>query len=136
MLPRKPTKIAPLATLVVAVMLSILLASCSDRRSQTDEILIGLTNNAIPLLIEPKQPDPLNTGISSLDTLNRKWQVQNMVPLFPDVSPDDEAAVRSGLAGIYKLIVPKGTDLKAMIEDYETDPNIAYAELNQPVEVK
>jgi hypothetical protein len=59
-----------------------------------------------------------------------------MAPLFPDVSPDDEAAVRSGLAGIYKLIVPKGTDLKAMIEDYEADPNIAYAELNQPVEVK
>ena len=78
----------------------------------------------------------MDTGIPSLDTLNRKWNVRRMVRVFPDVSPDDEAAARHGLTDIYKLLVPKGTDLAEMIRDYEADPHIDYAELNQPYEIK
>lgn len=59
-----------------------------------------------------------------------------MTPLFPNVSLDDAAAVRNGLAGIYKLEVPPGTNLYAMMREYEKDPNILYAELNAPVEIK
>ncbi|OAN47020.1 hypothetical protein A6A03_11200 [Chloroflexus islandicus] len=59
-----------------------------------------------------------------------------MIPVFPEASLDDPIAVRYGLAGVYKLVVPAGTNLNAMIQEYGADPNVAYAELNQPVETK
>jgi hypothetical protein len=59
-----------------------------------------------------------------------------MVRVFPEISPDDEVAARHGLAGIYKLLVPEGTDLTAMLQDYKADPHIDYAEPNQPFEIK
>lgn len=121
---------------MVTAVLALGTTVCSSTTSGQDEILIGLTIEAAPLILQPKQPDPANTGIPSLDALNQKWQVQQMIPLFPDVSPNDAAAVRHGLAGIYKLVVPKGTDLKVMIQEYKADPNVAYAELNKPVETK
>jgi len=112
------------------------LPSCSISRTTGTEILIALRPEAIPHLIAPKEPDPLHTGISSLDSLNRKWNVHRMIRVFPDVSPEDETAVRHGLAGIYKLVVPQGTDLVTMIRDYKSDRHIDYAELNQPYEIK
>jgi len=83
-----------------------------------------------------QEPEPMHTGIPSLDSLNRKWDVLQMVRVFPDISPDDKIAARYGLAGIYKLVVPEGTDLAAMIRDYQADPHVDYAELNQPFEAK
>jgi hypothetical protein len=59
-----------------------------------------------------------------------------MIPLFPGISPNDVVAAKNGLTGIYRLVVPDGTDLMAMIREYQADPNVAYAELNQPVETK
>lgn len=129
-------QIKSISTYVVAVMLVLNTTACLSAPASRSEILIGLTVEAAPLIFQPKQPDPANTGIPSLDALNQKWQVQQMIPLFPDVSPNDAAAVRHGLAGIYKLVVPKGTDLNAMIQEYEADPNVAYAEVNKPVETK
>lgn len=52
--------------------------------------------------------------------------------MFPNVSPDDEIAVRYGLAGIYLLVVPTGTDPGAMVRDYRSDPHVDYAEINTP----
>ncbi len=125
-----------LVILVVALALGVVLASCGTAQTTSDEILIALKSEAIPLLSEPEEPDPVDTGIPSLDSLNRKWKVSQMVPVFPDVSPDDEIAARYGLVGIYKLAVPGGTDLDAMIQGYQDDSHIAYAELNQPYEIK
>lgn len=127
---------SPLVILVIALALSALLTSCSTSQTTSDEILIALKPEAIPLLSKPEEPDPMDTGIPSIDSLNRKWKVRRMVRVFPDVSPDDEVAARYGLAGIYKLLVLGGTNLSAMIEDYKADPHIAYAELNQPYEIK
>lgn len=129
-------KASCLVILVVALALSMISASCSTSPATNDEILIAHKPEAIPLLNKPEEPDPLDTGIPSLDTLSRKWNVRRMVRVFPDISPDDEVAGRYGLAGIYKLVVPRGTDLAEMIRDYEADPHIDYAELNQPYEIK
>jgi len=140
MAPRRGTKIiyllaSPLVILIAALAFSILL-SCKSSQTPSSEILIALKPETISLLDHPEEPDPFDTGISSLDSLNRKWDVHQMIRVFPDVSPDDEAAVRYGLAGIYRLVVPGDTDLAAMIQDYQSDPHIDYAELNQPYEIK
>lgn len=126
---------SPLVILIVVLAFSILL-SCTTSQTTSSEILIALKPEAIPLLSHPEEPDPFDTGIPSLDSLNRKWDVHQMIRVFPDVLPDDEAAARYGLAGIYRLVVPGDTDLAAMIRDYQSDPHIDYAELNQPYEIK
>ena len=122
--------------MVTVVFMVLSMSACSGLTGGHDEVLIGLTNDAARFVIEPQQPNPFNTGLPSLDALNRKWQVQRMTPVFPDVSPNDAAAVRHGLAGVYKLAVPRGTNLRAMIREYQSDPNVAYAEINTPVETK
>lgn len=126
----------PFGILAIVAVLTALLASCYGGQTTSDEILIALKPESISLLAKPEEPDPIRTGIPSLDSLNRRWNVQRMVRVFPDVSPEDEVAIRYGLAGIYKLVVPRGTDLALMIKDYQADPNIAYAELNQRYEIK
>lgn len=124
-----------LVVLAIALAFSVLL-SCATSRTTSGDILIALKPEAIPLLSRPEEPDLFHTGILSLDSLNRKWSVRQMIRVFPDVSPDDEAATRYGLAGIYRLVVPEDTDLAAMIRDYQSDLHIDYAELNQPYEIK
>jgi hypothetical protein len=125
-----------LVSLVATLVLSSVLASCTSQRAASDEILIALRPEAIPLLIRPEDPDPEDTGIPSIDSLNLKWHVRQMVRVFNDVSQEDEAAVRYGLAGVYRLVLPTGTDLVRAQQDYETDPYIDYAEPNQPYEIK
>jgi hypothetical protein len=122
--------------MVTAAVFILSLSACSQSPNVQGEILVGLTNQAAPLIQHRQQPDPLNTGVPSLDALNKKWQVQEMSALFPDLSPDDQTALQHGLLGMYKLVVPKKTNLQAMIRDYETDANVVYAEINQTVEIK
>lgn len=124
-----------LTTLIIVLALGGLMA-CAASKTTSSEILIALKPEAIPLLSHPEEPDPFNTGITSLDALNRKWKVQQMVRVFPDVSPDDEAAARYGLAGIYRLVVAGRADVAAMIQGYQSDPYIDYAEPNHPYEIK
>lgn len=123
--------------LILAVALSLmLLLSCAASRRTAGEILIGLKPDAILLMDDTKDPDPLRTGISSLDSLNRKWKVNAMTPVFPDVSADDKVATRHGLAGVYRLSVSDGTNLATMVQDYSSDPHVAYAEFNQIYETE
>jgi hypothetical protein len=129
------TPASPMVIFVVVLAFSSLM-SCATSRTICSEILIAIKPEAIPLLNNPEEPDPFHTGIPSLDSLNRKWDVYQMIRVFPDVSPDDETAARYGLAGIFKLVVPKNTDLTAMIQDYQTDQHVDYAEMNQPYEIK
>jgi hypothetical protein len=125
------------ALLLGLFALGPLTAACTpSRTSQPGEILIGLKPEAVPALLNRQGPDPFNTGLASLDALNRTWDVQQMEPLFPDLSPDDEVAARQGLTGIFKLVVPAETNLDSMIAAYRSDPNVDYAELNQIIEAK
>lgn len=129
-------KMKNIAKWLATITFVVSIAACANPPVGEREILIGLTVEAAPSIQQPKNPNPTNTGIPSLDTLNQKWQVQRMIPVFPDASLDDPIAVRYGLAGVYKLVVPAGTNLNAMIREYEADPNVSYAEPNQPVEMK
>ncbi len=125
----------PLGILVIALASSLLLSRKSSQTTSS-EILIALKPEAISNLNRPEQPDPLDTGIPSLDSLNRKWGVYQMIRVFSGISPDDELADRYGLTGIYRLVILGDADLAAMIRDYQSDPHIDYAELNQIYEIK
>lgn len=131
-----PRRLDTLYLFFLVLIVCSLLISCGAQESRNNEIIIGVTTDSYSLLVQPRQPDPFNTGIPSLDDLNRKWNIQHMTSLFPDVSPEDEEAARHGLLGVYKLVVKDGTNLEKMITDYEVDPNIEYAEFNQPFEIR
>jgi len=91
-----------------------------------NEILIGLK----PGLKPDQKITPGQVGIASLDQLNQKYAVQQISPVFTQVDPADPIATKYGLAGVFKLTVPAGTDIFAMIADYQRHPAISYAEPN------
>ena len=129
-----------ITTLLLFVIVAIVfnLMACSRPATKSSEILIGLSTEVLPQLIHQEGPDPENTGISALDDLNARWNVQSMVPLFPDLTAGDETADQYNLSGVYKLIVvlPADTDLTAVVRDYDASPNIGYAEINTEYEIK
>lgn len=95
-----------------------------------NEILIGLEPEAAQRLMGLNLPST-RTGIDSVDQLSAKYGVQQMAPIFADLEPSDSIAVKYGLAGIFKLTVPAGTDIFSMVAEYRADPNVAYAEPNR-----
>lgn len=122
--------------LLLLVMVTITSFACMARKPSDAEILIAIKSNDIAALTNPGDPNPVNTGIPSLDALNRQWNVKQMTPLYPNLSPDDEVAAKYGLVGVFRLVVPDNTNVTAMIKAYEADPHIEYAEFNAPVEIK
>lgn len=120
--------------LSLLAFLLLALVSCAWPGSR--EVLIAVKPAFIPQLISPVTPDLANTGLLSLDTLNNKWEVIEMTAVYPNVAADDKTAVRYGLAGVFKLVVPRGTNLEELIADYEADPHIDYAEPNAPAAIK
>ncbi|BCX04594.1 MAG: hypothetical protein KatS3mg053_2532 [Candidatus Roseilinea sp.] len=91
--------------LLCLLALLALLAGCQSPNQAENAILIGIKPEAVAALKNPQAPDPRDTGLASLDALNVKWGVKAMMRVF-DVSPADEAAVKAGLAGVYKLSEP------------------------------
>lgn len=94
-----------------------------------NEILIGLRPEVVQSLAGQRIP-PGQIGIASLDQLNRKYAVQQVSPVFKQIDLTDSVATKYGLAGVFKLTVPVGTNIFAMISEYLRDPAIAYAEPN------
>ncbi|MFW6184434.1 MAG: hypothetical protein ACOC8X_11610 [Chloroflexota bacterium] len=113
----------------------LLCAACSQAQSSPTELLLGIEPQYIPQLEAPDSITPQRTGIAALDALNEKWGVQAMEAVYPDLSPDDEAAQEHGLAGVYKLTVPANTDVEAMIAEYVADQHVQYLEVNAAVEI-
>jgi hypothetical protein len=122
---------------VFVATLFLLPVACGTATLNNDrEILIGVKSEYIPLLVDSNQLTPTKTGILSLDTLNQQWGVIEMTPLYPNLPPDDEVAIKYGLAGAYKLVVPPGTNIATMIQAYQADIHIEYAERNVSFETK
>jgi thermitase len=96
-----------------------------------NEILIGLKTDVAIQAVRSDVGVMSTLGISSLDILNRQFNVQAIEPLFDQVSLADTTASQYGLDRIYKLEVPAGTDIFTMIAAYANDPAIAYAEPNR-----
>ena len=134
----------PLLKLVYITMILLLFAPSALSSSKTapasglplegsfvpNEILIGLWPELIGQVVG-RELEPTRTGITSLDRLNREYVVQRISPVFAQFNLADPIAVKYGLAGVFKLTVPSGTDIFAMVAEYQRDPAIAYAEPNR-----
>jgi hypothetical protein len=81
------------------------------------------------------QAGQATTGIASIDALNRKYNVRAMELVFPEAAEDASLAAQYGLTRVFKLAVAEDTDLFTMLEEYNTDPSIEYAELNMVIRV-
>lgn len=119
---------------IVSITLTVVPVGCIPKENATVEIVISLKEESMPQLKSLSQPEPMDTGISSLDVLNEKWQVKEMVPVFPDLSEEDLLAEQYGLANIYLLRLPAHMKLEQVIRDYVADPHIEYAEVNAQFE--
>mgnify|MGYP000193816424 FL=1 len=122
-----------LAGLCLALVCLFQLSACSLLPNR--EVLMALHTADVALLHDPNNVDPLDTGIPSLDELNQHWNVDAMVPVYPDVDVTDELALEHGLVGTFKLVVPPLTDIEELIAAYEADPHVEYAEYNEPVSI-
>ncbi|WP_376792868.1 S8 family peptidase [Thermoflexus sp.] len=100
-----------------------------ERSFVPNEILIGLKPEVVQNLAG-QRTSPGQIGIASLDQLNQKYAVQQISPVFTQIDLTDPIATKYGLAGVFKLTVPAGTDIFAMVREYQRDPAIAYAEPN------
>jgi subtilisin family serine protease len=137
---RSPLLKAVNMTLVTFLLLAV--SAASDGRADVaaghplegsfvpTEILIGLRPE-LAQRVAGQRVTPSQTGIVSLDGLNQRYAVQQISPVFPHLELGDPAAIKYGLAGVFRLAVPAGTDIWAMMAEYQGNPAIAYAEPNR-----
>jgi hypothetical protein len=100
-----------------------------DPRASPTVLIITLTPSARARLITPDAPDPTNTGLPSLDRLNRAWRVTHMTPVFPDVDPADPVAQRHGLTAVYRLTAAPLPLPRMMARAYAADPHVESVEI-------
>ncbi len=95
-----------------------------------NEILIGLKPEVAQNLSKVNVFSD-NLDIASFDQLNEAYRVESVAKLFADLDQTNTLAVTHGLTSVVKLTVPLGTDIFAMIADYQADANVLYAEPNR-----
>ncbi|MCS6774463.1 MAG: S8 family peptidase [Anaerolineae bacterium] len=94
-----------------------------------NEVLVGLKPEVVQSLIQ-QGTFGAQSVVSAFGVLNEKYGVQQITPVFPQVDLTDPVALAHGLAGVFKLTVPEGTNIFAMISEYQSHPAVAYAEPN------
>ncbi len=67
--------------------------------------------------------DITKIGITSIDTLNEKFCINNIDKVFKNKKSNDAY----GLSNFYKFVFPENKDIFSIIEEYQTDPNVEYA---------
>ena len=70
----------------------------------------------------------ITTGLSELDSLNLKFRVQKQEKLFKEFR--ETALKLDQFSGVYIVEVPEETDLEQMKAEYESLPDVEYAELD------
>ena len=68
----------------------------------------------------------VRTGISSLDAINTRYQVNGVEKIFRTTDKDD----RFGLAQFYKVTLPINSDVFSVIKEYQKNPMVIFAEPN------
>ncbi len=136
-------KLKAVLSVTIIVLLVLAIASLvpnSRAEVVTSQPLVGaFVPNEILIGLKPEVAQNLskgnafsgNLGIASLDQLNEAYGVENITKLFADLDQTNALAVKHGLTSVVKLTVPLGTDIFAMIADYQDDANVLYAEPNR-----
>ena len=75
----------------------------------------------------------VTTGLAGFDSLNLKFEVKKQEKLFKEFK--ETVLKLDKLSGVYILEVPAGTDLKKMKQEYESRPEVEYAELDYKFEL-
>jgi thermitase len=126
--------------LVLCMMLMPALRGASFNGKTTTENVRNTqsTFSATQFLITFKEPillpiieNQYTTGISSIDTLNQRFQVERIEPTFQLRSTEAKNAElfsSTGLDRIYTFIVPEGTDILSAVHSYENDFHVVSAE--------
>jgi hypothetical protein len=75
----------------------------------------------------------VTTGLAQLDDLHRRFKVKKQERLFREFT--ETALKLDKFSSVYVLEVPKGTDLQSMKREYESRPEVEYAELDYKLEL-
>ncbi len=67
----------------------------------------------------------MQMGVASVDALGRRYQIQQIAPLFQG---EERLAAQAALGDIYQLSFPADTDIAQAAATYAADPAIAWAE--------
>jgi hypothetical protein len=75
----------------------------------------------------------ITTGLAQLDTLNFRFKVKKQEKLFQEFK--ETALKLDKFSSVYVLEVPAGTDLDQMKAEYESRPEVEYAEIDYKLEL-
>jgi len=96
-------------------------------------LIVKLKPEVDKKIILGKVQGRITTGLAQLDSLNLKFKVTKQEKLFKEFK--ETALKLDKFSGVYILEVPKGTDLKKMKKEYESRPEVEYAELDYKLEL-
>jgi hypothetical protein len=93
-----------------------------------NRLIVKLKTDLDKDVIIGKIQEKITTGLVEIDKLNSKFKVEKQEKLFKGF---EKTALKSDkLSSIYVLEVPAGTDLKQMKAEYESSPEVEYAEVD------
>lgn len=96
-------------------------------------LIVKLKPEANENVILGRVQSQVTTGLVSLDRLNLKFRVSRQERLFRRPAPAPLAP--GNLSGVYVLEVPAETDLQEMKAEYESNPEVEYAEPDYTLEL-
>ena len=94
------------------------------------EIIVKLKSNDNVKIITDKN-GIAKTGLSTVDRLNDQYQVTSMEKVFKTKNKDDDSL---DLSNIYKCILPDDSNILSIVEEYEKDTSVEYAQPNYIME--
>jgi parallel beta-helix repeat protein len=98
------------------------LTSVSNNKFVLGEFIIKFIGD-VDIYLSNSQDGILNTGIESVDALNKKYHVTSGEKIF-------KGSHIFSLSNIYKFVIPYDVDISNIAREYMSDPFVVYAEPN------
>ncbi|KAF0133962.1 MAG: peptidase S8/S53 subtilisin kexin sedolisin [Candidatus Saganbacteria bacterium] len=124
---------------LLLLAIALLLASPCFSAYAPDEILVGFKPNVITLAQGISSVQEQNINADSVIKLNKKLNAIKIEKLIKNaVSPKEKIKYLStgktievpDMSLIYKISLPKNSDVQAVCDEYKKDPNVSYAHPN------
>lgn len=91
------------------------------------EIIIKFSTTITPSIRKSKD-NIVRSGIASIDELNTKYTITAMEPVFKNLNNNDE--ISKQMSHVFKLTTSTEKDIFSVVQAYQNDPNIVYAQPN------
>jgi subtilisin family serine protease len=92
------------------------------------EVIVKFKQN-VGFTLAQQTDGVVTTGISSIDTLNKRYGVTSQAKVFETAEKPVSAEIPD-LTNIYILTLPQDADIISIIKEYQKDQNVEYAEPN------